>query len=287
MKQIFIYRIIIVAITFSCTILNCLGQEEEDESGKLPVRSPFEAGMLIDNPTIVQPLKGGIELNIIHRFGPMDNGITDLFGIYAPSNIKMGINYGITDRIMIGLGTTKDYKLQDLNCKVALIRQNRSGSVPVSVSYYGNIVVSASSKDNFGPSDRFKELHRFSYFSEFIVARKFNDRISLQIAPSFMYFNAIDRGYKNYNIGISAGGRVKVFSSSSVIFEYDQSLIKPDEADIKPNIGFGYEIGTATHAFQIFASTYSQIIPQRNLVFNTNDFSKGKFLLGFNITVRL
>lgn len=277
----------IVAITVIAFIgMHCFGQEEDD-SGKLPVRSPFEAGMLIDNPTIVQPLKGGLELNIIHRFGTMDNGISDLFGIYAPSNIKLAANYGITDRIMVGLGTTKDYKLQDLYCKLALIRQNRSGSVPVSVSYFGNVVIDARSKENFGPVDRYREIHRFSYFSQFIVARKFSEVISLQLAPSFCYFNAIDRGFKNYNIGLSAGGRVKVFSSSSVIFEYDQSFIESDIIDVKPNLGFGYEIGTATHAFQIFVSTYNQIIPQRNLVFNTNDFTEGKFLFGFNITVRL
>jgi hypothetical protein len=277
----------IIAITMISVIgIHCFGQEDDD-SGKLPVRAPFEAGLLIDNPTTVSPMKGGIELNIVHRFGPMDNGISDLFGLYAPSNIKMGINYGITDRIMLGLGTTKDYKLQDLNWKIALIRQNRNGSVPVSVSYFGNVVLDARSKENFGPVDRFRGMHRFSYFTQFIVARKFNEVISLQVAPSFMYYNAIDRGVKNYNIGVSAGGRAKIFSSSSIIFEYDQSFIKSEAIEAKPNMGLGYEIGTATHAFQIFVSTYNQIIPQRNMIFNTNDFTEGKFLFGFNITVRL
>lgn len=283
-RRIGLKLITITAVSF--IVLHCFGQEEDD-SGRLPVRAPFETAVLIDNPTTVQPMKGGLELNVLHRFGPMDNGFSDLFGIYAPSNIKLGINYGITDRIMVGLGTTKDYKLQDLNWKLALIRQNRAGTVPVSVSYFGNMVIDARSKENFGPIERYRGIHRFSYFSQFIISRKFSEVISLQLAPSFSYFNAIDRGFKNYNIGLSAGGRVKVLNSSSVIFEYDQSFIKSDIIDAKPNLGFGYEIGTATHAFQIFVSTYNQIIPQRNLVFNTNDFTEGKFLFGFNITVRL
>ena len=54
----------------------------------------------------------------------------------------------------------------------------------------------------------------------------------------------------------------------------------------KPNLALGWEINTATHTFQVFAANYSQIINQRNLVFNTNDFAKGKYLIGFNITVR-
>ena len=268
--------------------INIFSQEEEDDSGKLPVRSPFEAGSLIDNPTIVSPYKGGIELNILHRFGLIDaNGISDVFGIYASSNIKLGINYGITDKIMAGLGYTKDFKQLDLNWKVALLQQSRNGKVPVSISYYGNFVTNLQEKDAFGPTDRYKDIHRFSYFTEIMVARKMSEAISLQIAPNLSYFNALERGRNNVNLGISVGGRAKIFSSSSILIEYDQKITKADSLESKPNLALGYEIGTATHAFQIFIANYSQIIPQRNYVFNENDFTKGKYLFGFNITVRL
>jgi hypothetical protein len=285
MIKVFKFRLCVI-IFMTVVNLNLIAQEEDD-SGKLPVRSPFEAGSLIDNPTIVSPLKGALELNILHRFGLMDNGTSDLYGIYASSNIKMGLNYGITDRIMVGVGTTKDYKLQDINWKFALIRQNRSGSIPLAVSYYGNMVIDARAKENFGPSERFRNIHRISYFTEIMVARKFSEVVSLQVAPSFIYYNAIDTGFKNICFGLSLGGRVKIFSSSSIIFEYDQSLTKSDAIVAKPNMALGYEIGTATHAFQLFVSNFRDILPQRNYVFNTNDFTKGKFLFGFNITVRL
>jgi hypothetical protein len=285
MIKVFKFRLCVI-IFMTVVNVNLIAQEEDD-SGKLPVRSPFEAGSLIDNPTIVSPLKGALELNILHRFGLMDNGTSDLYGIYASSNIKMGLNYGITDRIMVGIGTTKDYKLQDINWKLALIRQNRSGSIPLSVSYYGNMVIDARAKENFGPSERFRNIHRISYFTEIMVARKFSEVVSFQVAPSFIYYNAIDTGFKNICFGLSLGGRVKIFSSSSIIFEYDQSLTKSDAIVAKPNMALGYEIGTATHAFQLFVSNFRDILPQRNYVFNTNDFTKGKFLFGFNITVRL
>jgi hypothetical protein len=278
-----LYVVLIMTI-FS---LNVMAQEEEDNTGKLPVRSPFEAEILIDNPTIVNPLKGALELNIQHRFGLIKaNGTKDLFGIYAPSKIRLGLNYGITDRIMVGIGTTNFRQLQDINWKVALIRQNRSGSIPVSVSYYGNFVIDAREKEAFGPTDKFRAIHRFSYFSEIIVARKFSDIFSFQLAPNFTYFNAIDAGMKNMNVGLSAGGRAKIFSSSSIIFEFDHSFMKSDILTPKPNLGIGYEIGTATHCFQVFASTYDKILPQYNYAFNSNDLGKKEFLLGFNITVR-
>ena len=71
------------------------------------------------------------------------------------------------------------------------------------------------------------------------------------------------------------------------MLEYDQLLTKQDlDEQPKPNLSLGWEIRTATHTFQVFVANYSQIINQRNLVFNTNDFTKGEYLVGFNITVR-
>jgi hypothetical protein len=107
------------------------------------------------------------------------------------------------------------------------------------------------------------------------------------------YFNSVPQnidstsGYKNLNLGISAGARANLFGSHSVIIEYDQLLTRQDIAvQPKPNLSLGWEIGTATHSFQIFVSNYNQIINQRNLVFNTNDWEKSQWLIGFNIHVR-
>jgi hypothetical protein len=285
-KALFLRSILIVSLLFPAIV--SFAQDTDEETGKLPVRSTFETFMLIDNPTIMGPVAKQLQLSIVHRFGVVNNGITDLFGLYASSNIRMGLNYGITDRLMVGLGTTKDSKLQDLNWKLALIQQNRSGSVPLSLSYYGNVVVDATSKDHFGAANRYKELHRFSYVTELIVARKFSEIFSLQVAPCLVYYNAVDTVYKNLNLGVSFGGRVKISDSKAIIFEYDQPMTnaKNTSFNAKPNLGAGLEIGTATHAFQIFASTANGIMMQRNMVYNKLDLGKGDFLLGFNVTVR-
>lgn len=264
-------------------LIPAFSQDEEEDK---PERPAFETSILIDNQTVVSPLKGSFEFQIHHRFGKVNNGITDIFGIYAPSNIRLGLNYGINDRIMVGYGTTKDYKLQDLQWKYALLRQTRSGSMPVTVSYYGNVVLDARGKESFGPEEQFREIHRFSYFTQLIVARRFSLKYSAQLAPSFIYYNAVPIGMKNANFGFHASGRAKVLGSASIIAEYDQLLTSQENFDPKPNLALGVEIGTATHAFHIFAANYSQIINQRNLLYNTNDFSNGDFLLGFNITVR-
>jgi hypothetical protein len=280
------YTFLLIGIICSISVF----AQDEDE-GLKPERPAFETSMLVDNQTVVSPFKGAFEFIIHHRFGIANNGISDIFGIYAPSNIRLGFNYGLTDKIMLGIGTTKDYKLQDLQWKYSILQQNRGGSIPVSLSYFGNMVLDARGEENFGagdPANPFKESWRFSYLTQIIVAKRFNFKYSFQVAPTFFYYNAVETGLKNGNFGIHAGGRAKVLGGASIIAEYDQLLTQQDLENFepKPNISLGVEFGTATHAFHIFLANYSQIITQRNFLYNTNDFFEGDILLGFNITVR-
>jgi hypothetical protein len=281
MKKIFI--VLILSAFLAPLFSQEAAQTEEKPKG---VRGTFETNILIDNQTVATPYKGGLELDIQHRFS-LIKSYHDLFGIYGSANTRLGLNYGITDRLMVGLGTTKDYKLQDIQWKYLIFHQTEDNSMPVSLSYFGNVVIDLRHVDAFGPFSRYRSIHRYSYFTQLIVARKINDMFSAQVAPSFVYYNAVPTGYKNINVGLSAGGRANLFGAHSIILEYDQPLIKQDvKPEIKPNLAFGWEINTATHCFRIFAANYSQIVSQRNLVFNTNDFTKGEYLIGFNITVR-
>lgn len=247
-----------------------------------PVRAPFLTNILIDNPTVVSPFKGSLNLVINHRFGSMENGIKDLFGIYGGANTRLALQYGITDKLMIGIGTTQNYQLQDVEWKYAILQQTRSNSMPVSLSYYGNMVIDARSEDNFGPEESYKFIHRLSYFTELIISRKFSEVFTFQVAPEFAYYNGVKQEFNNVNYGVSFGGRAKVWGEKSIIVEYDQPLNKQDAFDHKPNLGVGFELGTATHAFQVFVSNYQDIVYQRNLAYNENS----KLHVGFNITVR-
>jgi hypothetical protein len=287
MKKIFI----VLALTLFISPL--FAQEDTQAAkGSEPVRLTFNTGTLIDNQTVATPYKGGIELQIQHRFSMIES-IDNLYGIYGSANTRIGLNYGITDRLMIGAGTTKDYKLQDLRWKYLILQQTTDNSMPVSLSYYGNIVLDLRPEEEFGPMGDFKYMHRLSYFTQLIVARKMSEKISIQVAPSLAYFNSVPlksdstAGYKNLNFGIHAGARANLFGSHSLLLEYDQLLTQcnPD-TPTKPNLSLGWEISTGTHAFQVFVANYNQIMDQRNLVFNTNDFTKGDYLFGFNITVR-
>ncbi len=258
-------------------------QEEPQDEGKLTVSDRWACTMLIDNQTCAMPYAQSFEMIIHHRFDKIEE-ISDLFGLYGPSNIRLGFNYGITDNIMVGIGTEKNNKMQELMWKWNVLNQNRSGKMPVTVTYFGNIVLDAGNEENFG--GEYKFAHRFSYFNELLVSRKLTDKLSLQLGPNISHFNVVDSTMQNDIIGLTYGGRFKFYNEISFIVEGNYQITKPEINPPKQSIGFGFEIATSTHAFQIFASSFDHIEPQKNYVYNQNDLYDGGWKVGFNITVR-
>ncbi len=258
---------------------------QDEKQDRVPVRAPFESAVLLDNQSIIVPDAGTLEFDMIHRFGTFENGMSDLYGIYAPgSNVRMAFVYSIIDNLALGIGFTKLNKFTDLSLKYSILKQTRDWSIPVSVTYFGNVAIDGRDRELFTASENVN-IHRLSYFHQVLVGTRFNKKLSIQLAPSVSYFNKVDLGMTNYVIGISAGGRYKVGSSTSIIFDYNQQLNDHDGViDLKPSVGVGFEISTSTHAFQVFASTFSGILPQQNMLFNENELDETGILIGFNIT---
>jgi hypothetical protein len=261
-----------------------------------PVYPPFETVTLVDNQTTFNPYKGAINLEIQHRFSQIKE-INDIFGIYGSANTRIGLDYGITDKIMVGLGTTRSYMQQDLQWKYSILRQTTSGNIPVSLSYFGNVVLDARDSKYFGPEDEYKFIYRLSYMTQLIASRKFGEKIGVQVAPSFVYFNAVPAGYRNDNYSLDVGARFQILGLSSIILEYDQPLAQPqDKVDdfgvitegktIYPNVALGVEIGTSTHSFRVFVSNYNAIVKNRSIAFNDRNPLDGDFQFGFNISIR-
>ena len=273
-------------ISFVClaTLLftnTAFSQEEKEDK---PVRALFETLTLIDNQTTVNPDKGQFVLEIQHRFAEIKE-ISDIYGIYGSANTRIGVTYGITDRLMLGLGTTRTYKLQDLEWKYAILTQTKSGKIPVSLSYHGNAVLDARDSKYFGPEEDYKFAYRMSYLNQLLVARRFGNKTSLQFAPTFVYYNAVPEGYNNANASLYFGGRFQILGFSSIIFEYDQPILAAEQ-EVYPNLALGVEIGTSTHSFRVFACNYDNIVRNPSLAFNSNNPWDGNFRFGFNISIR-
>ena len=275
-----LYKKIFIAV-FSLPLM-VLAQEQTDtiapvkEKAELE-RAAFESTSLIENQTNRVYSKGTIEMIMNHRFG-LVNGTNDLIGIWAPANIRLAVNYSITDRITVGYGTTKDYRLQDFMLKTALLRQTVNNKMPISITYYGNWSISALPKENF-----YHTSDRWSFFNQLIIAKKFSKAISLQLAPSYSHYNVVEAGMYNDLFALEFGGRAKVTSDMSILLDVNQPITSQKSI---PKSGFstGVEFSTVSHTFQIFISNYRGIINQQSNMFNQNEFFDGEFAIGFNIS---
>jgi hypothetical protein len=286
------YKIILLLLAGSFLTTGLLAQETPEATVPVkakPVKNTFGSVWLIDNQTVMVPIKGTLEFDIQHRFGTIDNGSKDLFGLFAPSNIRLGINYAPVKNLFVGIGITKERSQLDLNAKYALLQQTTDNKMPVSLSYFGNVVADTRNKSNFRYT-----VHRFSYFNQLILARKITKNFSAQVAPSFSWFNNVeayidDKGniqkkMENGHFAISILGRYKITEKTSIIAGYDQPLTQHTMNNPHPNICFGIETVTSSHAFQVFFGNYYGIVPQSNNVFNKNDFRDGQYVIGFNMT---
>jgi len=271
-------------------------QEEAAERDTRPIRNTFESIWLIDNQTVMVPIKGTFQMDINHRFGTIKNGYDDFYGLYASSNIRIGFDYVPIDRLMIGFGFTKLNKYWDFNARYALFRQGRQGGWPVSVTYYVNMALDTRSQNAF-PEDTYEGIDRLSYFHQLMIARKFSKAFSLQASLSLSHYNfqeqipvddsepPVTEKMRNDHLAIAVLGRLKVSNTMSIIANWDQPLTNHPINNPEPNISFGIEVVSSSHAFQIFLGNYYSIIPQHNNMFNQNRpdmFSN--YLIGFNMT---
>jgi len=255
-----------------------------------PVYNIYAGDVIIDNQSCITPPAKSLEFVIQHRFGTMDNGISDLYGIFGAANTRLGMNYSITNWLQIGFGTAKINKIQDFGLKINLLQQSRDNKVPVSVTYYGNMAIDARADKNFGINYKFG--NRFSYFNELMVTRKFCDWFTLTVGGSFTHFNQVDSLMEHDKIALHFLGRFKLTEQSSIVIDYDWPLkingITEWPGDMqdppKPNLGIGWEIATVTHVFQVFVGTSTFMVPQYNVMMNQNDWTKGDLYIGFNIS---
>ncbi|SHF58587.1 hypothetical protein SAMN05444274_106279 [Mariniphaga anaerophila] len=276
---------------------------QEEEVKDKPVRAPFASGYLIDNQTTMIPIKGTLEFAIQHKFGTIENGKSDFFGIYAPAaNIRLALDYVFFKNFQAGIGLSKERMYTDLNAKWTILEQTRENTIPVAVALYGVVAIDGRNESAFGTGKTwhsgegktefdFNFPDRLSYFSQLIIGRKFNHWLSLQTGVSFTHYNLVDPEFDHDKIGLHFNGRINFSPQSSFIFNYDAPLkIQQisEQLEVPPhhqsNVSFGVEIATSTHAFQIYMGNSKGIIPQDIMMWNSNKFSWENLAFGFTIT---
>ena len=272
-----------------------------------PVKNTFRSVWIIDNQTVMVPIKGTLEADIQHRFGTVENGVKDLFGFFASANMRLGFAYTPINNLSLGFGATRNNgnMLLDGSAKYALLKQTK-GKYPVSITYYGNMAYGTKAD----PSHFLYtyQSQRWSFFHEIIIARKVTDKFSVQVAASISHQNSVQGYYAQKDTSIfvykeqkfdlfaaSVSARYVLSEVTSLIVDYDQPITRFPTNNPHPNFAFGFEFNTSGHTFQLFAGNYSTLSPQQDRLYNTNnpfgyklsDGTKvkgGQFLIGFNIT---
>ncbi len=278
---------------------------EPEVTEKPLAKAAFESGICMDNITVSIPPAQTLEFVLQHRFGTIQQKWSDLWGIWGAANIRFGLNYSITKDLMVGFGTTKINRLQDLQIKYTFLHQ-RKGGFPLTIAAYINYSLSAVNKDYYGPDYKF--IDRLAFYHEILFARRFCKEFSAQLGLSYTHLNKADGKVdtsqnivRNDALAFSLLGRIKVSPQSSIVLSYTQPIILnydpafivrdgydfmeiPKDKAPYANISLGWEIATSTHAFQLYLSAAQGILPSEVVMHNTNNFFNGFILVGFNMT---
>ncbi|HEY9049281.1 MAG TPA: DUF5777 family beta-barrel protein [Ohtaekwangia sp.] len=256
--------------------------ESTSEQEPAYVAQTFKGTRLVNGHTVETVGKGTLEFIFSHRFGRLNQGLYELYGL-DDAYVRLGLEYGLTDKLDIGIGRSSTDKTVDGYLKYKLLKQSKEG-VPVTITLFGSTAYKASPRDADVP-DGFERTDRLAYTGQMLIARKFTSALSLQLMPTFVHKNyvALDEG-KNNQVALGVGGRLRLTRSVSVNAEYYYRLNTDDANPYRDALGFAIDIETGGHVFQIIL-TNTRGMTERSFITETDGkFFKGDIHLGFNVT---
>ena len=264
-------------------------------------KSTFKSSRVINGHSVENIGKGVLDVRILHRFSPLQTGIYNYFGLDGAS-MRMGFDYGITNNIMIGVGHSTYQKTYDGLIKIKLLRQSTGAvNMPITVSFLSTIAIRTelARQDTFAKRIHTTFADKTSYAEQLIIGRKFSNKFSLQVMPTFILdHNRIDsvNTYTKYRYNIIYGqrrkntvalgiaGRLKVSKRISITAEYYYQLpdTKPD--NVHNSVSVGIDIETGGHVFQMHF-TNSTGMTEKSFIADTTDKLDGRYIrFGFNIS---
>ncbi len=257
--------------------------EQESRDTTLQVPGTFNGTRLLNGHSVETRKTGVLEFLISHRFGRVNSGFDELFGL-DDSNIRFGFEYAFTDDLTVALGRSSFEKTFDGYAKYRLLHQKTGERpFPLSLTVFGS-ATQKTIKD-YLPADKPSFSDRLTYSAQVLVARKFSPSLSLQFAPTFIHYNTVAAPNDPHDmVALGFGTRVKISKRVSLNGEYYYNLNPFESFDSKNSIAFGVDIETGGHIFQlIFTNSRSMI--EKGFIAETNgSFFSGDIHFGFNIS---
>ena len=279
-----IYLLYIILITPLIGQDDLLDILEDDSSKPVIVESSFKGTRVVNAQSLELPRPKILQFMIQHRFGSIENGFYDLFGMdYA--TIRFDFHYGLTERLSFGVGRSSLDKIYDIFVKTKLLRQSSgTRSFPVSVLLYSDIGIDTKRKSENDPAVKDEYLNRLLYVNQLIIGRKFNRSLSLEILPTLIHRNLVPTNQDDHDlVSVGIAGRYKLSNRISVNADYFIPLGDRSE-DYQNSVAIGVDYETGGLVFQVMIAN-SQGPYEYTFIENARgNFSTGVLYLGFNIS---
>lgn len=242
----------------------------------------FKSSRIINGHSIELVKPKHLEFRISHRFNSVRGGLSEFFGLDNAS-IRLGLEYGINDYVMVGIGRSTFEKSVDGFVKAKILRQRKNG-LPFTLAAFASAVISTQKQSE--PNYRFDS--RLSYCTQLLIASKISDAISIQLTPTLVHRNLVPTStYPNDLFALGAGGRVKVSKRVSINVEYFYRFLSSAYQRIDPyhnSLSIGVDIDTGGHIFSLHFTNSQGQIEKGFIGQTTYQWGKGDFCFGFNIT---
>ncbi|HMM11468.1 MAG TPA: DUF5777 family beta-barrel protein [Bacteroidales bacterium] len=283
MKPFLLKLVVLMVFALPLRAQNNLLDLFEDESPKTEFAyATFKAPRVVYGQSVEQPAKGNMMFLIQHNFGSVNSGFYDLFGLDR-ATMRMALEYGLTDRIMIAAGRSTWQKTYDAGLKVKLLRQSAGETVmPVTLSYATGTAINSTRWANPSRENYFSS--RLSFYHQLLIARKFSESVSLQLSPTVIHKNLVPtRNDQNTSFALGAGGRFKLTQRASINAEYfyypeDQTTLNRHDA-----LSLGFDIETGGHVFQLHFSNAGAMFERAFISETEGRWTKGDIYFGFNL----
>mgnify|MGYP001217830270 FL=1 len=249
----------------------------DDNPKTIPVMATFKATRIVNAQSIEMPKPRILEFVILHRFGSIANGAYDLFGM-DEAVIRFDLEYGFSDRLSIGIGRSSLNKTYDIFSKLKIVDQ-RTGhrSFPISLVLFTKMEIETIMKD-------MDMQDRYTYDVQFLLAKKLNRSLSLQLMPTFIHRNLVETHNDHHDlISLGIGGRIKMTRRTSINFDTFFPIGKRGET-YKQGWGIGYDIETGGHVFQLMVTNARGSFESEYIENASGAFEDLNLYLGFNIS---
>jgi hypothetical protein len=245
----------------------------------------FKGTRIINGHSIEVTPGGTLEFIFSHRFGRINSGWYEMFGL-DQAEVRIGLDYGISDKLSVSLGRNSMNKTLDGFLKYKMMsQQNGVRTIPITITALGGVAFSLEPRRNADVSPDFKTMDRVAYTAQFLLARKVTSALSLQLMPTLIHKNAVDQTIeKNAQFAMGIGGRIKLTASTAFTSEYYYNFSRMENSPYYNAVGFGFDIETGGHVFQL-VFTNAIGLTERAFVTETRDkFFDGDIHFGFNVT---